>query len=63
LATTEGIASQILSTIQQELPLSFLDQYPVKVGSVALEQANAVFRKYIKPEEMTTVIAGTVQNH
>jgi zinc protease len=63
LATTEGIASKILSTIQQELPLSFLDQYPVKVGSVTLEQANAVFRKYIKPEEMTTVIAGTVQNH
>jgi len=63
LATTEGIASQILSTIQQELPLSFLDQYPAKIGSVTLEQANAVFRKYIKPEEMTTVVAGTVQNH
>lgn len=62
LATTEGVASQILSTIQQELPLTHLDQYPAKIESVSLDQANAVFRKYIKPEEMMTVVAGTMQS-
>ena len=62
LATTEGVASQILSTIQQELPLTYLDQYPGKIESVTLDQANAVFRKYVKPEQMTTVVAGTIQS-
>lgn len=61
LATTEGLASQILSTLQEELPLTFLDQYPTKVASVTLDQVNEAFRRYIKPDQMTTVIAGTVQ--
>jgi predicted Zn-dependent peptidase len=41
--------------------LTFLDQYPTKVASVTLDQVNEAFRRYIKPDQMTTVIAGTVQ--
>jgi predicted Zn-dependent peptidase len=42
--------------------LTYLDQYPGKIESVTLDQANAVFRKYVKPEQMTTVVAGTIQS-
>jgi zinc protease len=39
--------------------VTWLDDFPVKVNALSDEQVNAAIRKYIKPESMVTVKAGT----
>ncbi|MBI5381188.1 MAG: insulinase family protein [Opitutae bacterium] len=60
LATSGGMAEQILTTVQRGLPLSFIDEYPRTVEALTLAQVNGAIRKYLDPEKFITVQAGTL---
>lgn len=60
LSTTAGMASTILVTMNRDLELSFIDQYPARVGALTKEQVNGAIKKHLDPEKMTLIKAGTV---
>jgi zinc protease len=62
LATSSGMAEQILAFVQRGLPLSYLDDYPAKVEALTLEQVNGAIKEYLDPEKVVTVLAGTLSD-
>jgi zinc protease len=60
LATSEGLASRLLATVQRGLPLAFVDDYPTKIETLTLDQVNAAIRKYLNPDRMVLVEAGSL---
>ena len=60
LATTGGLAGQILATVQRGYPMSWLDEYPSRVEALTLEQVNSVIRRRLNPDTMFLVKAGSV---
>jgi zinc protease len=60
LATSSGVASQLLATAQRGLPLESIDAYPKKIEDLTLAEVNGAVKKYLDPEKMITVMAGTM---
>jgi zinc protease len=60
LSTTRGIAGRLLSITQRGYEPSYMDEYPKLIDSVTLEEVNAAIKKYINPDKVITVVAGTV---
>jgi zinc protease len=60
LATTDGMANQLLVTVNRDLPLTWLDTYPQEIGAVTPAQVNAAIKKHLDPEKMVLIKAGTV---
>jgi zinc protease len=60
LATTDGLASFLLRTVQRGKPLSWLDEYPKAISALTLEQVNGALRKYLNPDKMVLIEAGTL---
>ena len=60
LATSEGLAENLLAAVQRGLPLSFLDDYPGEIASLKLQQVNDAVKKHLSPDKMITVLAGTL---
>lgn len=60
LATTRGLAGQILTNAERGRPTSFLDDYPGLINSLTLDQVNKAIRKYIHPDQLVIVTAGTI---
>ena len=60
LATSGGLAQQLLVTVQRGLPLDYIDRYPQLVQGLTLEQVNGAVKKYLDPARMVTVTAGTL---
>jgi len=60
LATTEGMAGQLLVTIQRGFTPAWLDDYPQQINALTTAQVNAAIKKYLKPDEMVLVKAGTI---
>jgi zinc protease len=60
LATTTGLATALLTAVQRGLDVNWLDQYPERVNAVTLEQVNGAIKKYLKPEKMVLIQAGTL---
>ena len=60
LATTDGLAGAMLAAIHRGYDLNWLDEYPDKINSLTTEQVNAMIKKYLKPDEMVLIKAGTV---
>jgi zinc protease len=61
LATTSGLAGALLTTVQRGLPVTFLDEFPAKVGAVTLEQVNTAIKKHLKADQLVLIKAGTLQ--
>jgi zinc protease len=61
LATNSAIAGQLANTELYDLGISYLDEFPEHIKSLTKEQIDAAIRKYIHPEVMTTVKAGTLE--
>ncbi len=59
MTTTDGLAESILTTVNRGYGVEWLDSYPARVNALTLPQVNAVIRKYLDPEKMTLVMAGT----
>jgi len=60
LATTDGMAGSLLAAIHRGYDVTWLDQYPEKINALTPEQVNGAIKKYLKPENMFIVKAGTV---
>ncbi len=60
LATSAGLASQILATVQRGLPLAQLDDFAKQVESLTFAQVNGAVKKYLPADKMITVLAGTL---
>ena len=63
LATTNGIAGQILSFVQRGFDPEYIYEYPQKIEKVTLDQVNESIKKYVKYNELVTVIAGSVDEN
>lgn len=59
LATNAGIAGQLANTEIYGLGVNYLDEYPEHVKALNKSDIDAAIRKYIHPEALTTVMAGT----
>ena len=60
LSTTAGMAGVILNTLNEDLPLSFIDEFGDKVNALTLEQVNGAIKKHLNPEQMVMIKAGTI---
>jgi zinc protease len=60
LATTDGLAATILTTLHRGYPLSWIDEYTQKLDAVTLDQVNAAIKTHLNPETFVLVKAGTV---
>ncbi|HEX4949826.1 MAG TPA: pitrilysin family protein [Blastocatellia bacterium] len=61
LATNAGIAGQLASTELYGLGVHYLDEYPDHIRALDKISVDEAIRKYIHPEVMTTVMAGTFE--
>lgn len=59
LGTTDGMAAALLATVTNGVGIDQIDTYPRRVDALTVEQVNEVIRKYLDPEKMVTVQAGT----
>lgn len=60
LATTTGMAGTVLATLNRGLPLSYVDEFPLHVEALTLEQVNEAIRRHLDPAQLVLVQAGTV---
>ncbi len=60
LATTDGMAGSLLSSVQRGVGPEWLDQYPQKVNALTLERVNGVIKKHLDPDKMVLIKAGTI---
>lgn len=58
LATTAGLAGQILATVEHGRELDYIDSYPDKINAVTLNEVNKAIKKYCDERELVTVVAG-----
>ncbi len=59
LGSNSGLATALDAAIYYGFGVSYLDEFPAKVGAVSREQANAAFARRVQPDQFTTVSAGT----
>lgn len=60
LATTGGLAARLLVNAERGFPVSYLDEYPERVKALSLEEVNEAIENYLKPEALSTAVAGTM---
>jgi zinc protease len=60
LSKTSGMAGTILTTLNRDLELSFIDEYPARVAALSTPQVNGAIKKYLNPDKMSLIKAGTV---
>ena len=63
LATTSGLAGQILANAERGRKLSFLDEYPGIINGLSLKDVNGAIKTYINVNMLVTVGAGTVDKN
>lgn len=59
LGSNGGIAQALEAAIYYGFGVSYLDEFPAKVAAVTREEADAAFRRRVRPEGFTIVSAGT----
>lgn len=60
LATTSGLAGQILTNAERRRPNSYLDNFPEFINALTMNQINNVIQKYIDKDRMFFVAAGSL---
>ncbi len=60
LATTPGMAATILDILERGKDIDYIDEYVKEINALTLDEVNASIRKYIKPANMNTVAAGSI---
>ena len=60
LATTGGLAGQILMNTEKGYEDIMLDDYPNIINQLTLNKVNAAIQKYINPNSLIIVAAGTI---
>jgi zinc protease len=60
LENTNGMASTILRFAERGYEMSYMDEYTEKLNNLTLAEVNSVITKYVNPDKVVTVVAGTV---
>lgn len=60
LATTGGMASNILAVVQRGEQPEYIYKYPAELEAVTLEQVNAAIKKYIDYDRLIIIEAGSL---
>lgn len=60
LASAQGMATILLDNAEQGRPHEFLDAYVDMISRITLDEVNAALQKYVRLDNMVTVIAGSV---
>lgn len=60
LANNAGVAEALAQAESYGLGVSLLDEYPSKVRSVTVDEANRALRSHILPDKVITVVAGSI---
>jgi len=60
LGTTRGLAGTLIDILAAGLPLSSVDDYPLQVAALMVEDVNRVIHKYIDPRTLSVSIAGSI---
>jgi zinc protease len=53
------MAATLLQTVNRGEPLEWMDTLPRRIDALTVEQVNAAIRKYLDPQKMTLIEAGT----
>ncbi len=61
LATTDGLASRLLSYAENERPLEDLDRYDARMDAITHEKVQAAIAKYFHPAKLQIAMAGPVE--
>ncbi|BBM69658.1 M16 family metallopeptidase [Rhodothermus marinus] len=61
LSTTAGLATALLINIERGFGPGYLDRYPEEIRAVTRPQVNEVVQRYLNPEALHTVVAGSVE--
>jgi len=59
LATTGGMAGALLGAVSRGYDVGWLDEFPARIQALTHEQVNAAIKKYVKPQSLVLVKAGT----
>ena len=62
LSTTSGLAGALLNAIQRGYGPEWIDEYPRRIQALSLEEVNAAIKKFLAPDKMVLVQAGTLTN-
>ncbi len=60
LSSTQNMAYVILATVVRGKPIQWLDEFPQAVSAVSLDEVNQAMRRYLDPQNMVVVKAGTL---
>jgi zinc protease len=60
MATTGGLASAILQQMEEERPMSYLDDYPSRVRGVTEASVNEVLTSFFEPQRLYLAVAGSL---
>ncbi|MDP2138193.1 MAG: insulinase family protein, partial [Candidatus Didemnitutus sp.] len=60
LATTDGLAQNLLASVHRGKDVTWLDDYPKVVRALTVDQINGAIKKHLNPEQMFLIKAGTV---
>jgi zinc protease len=60
LATTRGLAGQILTNADRGRPNSYLDKFPELINALTVDQINNAIQKYIDMDKMVFIAAGSL---
>ncbi|MDQ7041294.1 MAG: pitrilysin family protein [Rhodothermus sp.] len=60
LSTTSGLATALLINIERGFGPGYLDRYPEEIRAVTRQQVNEAVQRYLHPEALHTVVAGSV---
>ena len=63
LSTTGGLASSILSFINEGKSPAYIDEYPNEINAVTLSQVNLAIKKYINPATFLTLKSGSIDKN
>ena len=60
LATTDGLSNALLTAVHRGYDVTWLDEYPKRVAALSLADVNGAIKKYLKPDKMTVIKAGSI---
>ena len=60
LSRSGGMEAELLRLLEQDRSLDFLDEYPKLIASLTLKEVNTAIKKYIHPDQLITVAAGSI---
>jgi zinc protease len=60
LATSSGVARNLLATVHRGYDLGWLDRYASTLNALTTEQVNAAIKKYLRPDDFYLIKAGTI---